>query len=150
MTSELFRSCQKEETVKTIAALLSSGWIFLISFMAFLLYVGLAKPGWFSRLMRALGSREGCDSPFYYFKSWTWRRPPDNWKGKIWQCLFCMLAFASLAVYLILTKPDPKPWPFIAVPALMSIHFLLFALRIGIRATTVSQRTTGQQAESAD
>ena len=41
-----------------------------------------------------------------------------------------MTAFAGLAAYFILTNSDPISWPFIAVPALMSAHFFIFALRI--------------------
>jgi len=54
------------------------------------------------------------------------------------QCVLWMLVFGALALYFAFNMPEPKRWPIIAVPALMSIHFLTFSLRIYLRVKKMS------------
>ena len=122
--------------------LITSGWLLLLLMIGFTLYLGLFRPSWCGKMMALFGTKGGCENPFYYFKRWTWEEPPENWRSMFGQCILWTIVFAGLAAYFALTKPDPKPWPFIAVPALMSVHFLIFAIRIlvKVRATKSSRQ----------
>ena len=119
--------------MQILVRLLSSGWLFLVGFISFTAYVGIARPLWFSKLLILCGTKRAYDDPFYYFKRWTWKEPPHKWRSKALQCILWMIVFGVLAFYYMSTMPEQRPWPFIAVPALMSIHFLVFALRIYLR-----------------
>ena len=119
---------------------LSSGWLLLGGFIAFLAYVGIARPAWFGKLLVLFGTKSGYDNPFYYFKHWTWKEPPDNWRSKTLQCILWMAVFGALAFCFVFIMPGPIPWPIVAVPALMSVHFLFFALRIYLGVKNVSTR----------
>ena len=109
------------------------GWLFLVSFISFGAYVYIARPMWFGKLMMLCGMKGGYDDHFYPFNRWTWKEPPHHWRLKTLQCIFWMMTFGALVFYFVFTKPDPKPWPIIAVAAFLSIHFLFFTLRIYLR-----------------
>jgi len=126
--------------MQMLIKVVSSGWLFLACFIAFVAYVGIARPLWFSKLLILCGTKRGYDDPFYYFKRWTWQEPPHNWRSQTLQCILWMAVFGALAFYFVFTMPEQKPWPFIAVPALMSIHFLFFALRIYLRVKRPNTR----------
>ena len=126
--------------MRMFVELLSSGWLFLLFFIALLAYVGIARPTWFGKLLKVLGSKRGYEEPFYYFKRWTWKEPPEKWRSKMMQCILWMVVFGALAFFFVFTAPGQKPWPFIAVPAGMSIHFLFFALRIYLSIKRLNAR----------
>jgi hypothetical protein len=120
--------------------LLSSGWLFLLCFIAFTAYFGFARPPWFGKLLEVLGSKSGFDEPFYYFKRWTWKEAPENWRSKMMQCILWMVVFGALAFFFVYSTPGQKQWPIIAVPAMMSIHFLFYALRIYLSVKRLNSR----------
>ena len=115
--------------------LLSGGWLFLIAFVSLVAYTAIARPAWFPKLCRMLGSKNtrGYDDPLFPFKRWAWKEAPENWLSMTKQCVLWMLMFGALALFAAFNMPEPKPWPFIAVPSLMSINFLVYALRIYLR-----------------
>ena len=126
--------------MQIFVGLLTSGWLFLLCFIAFLAYVGIVRPAWYGKLLEVLGSKRGYDEPFYYLKRWTWKEAPENWRSKMMQCILWMVVFGALAFYFVFTTRGQKPWPLIAVPAMMSIHFLFFALRIYLSIKRLNAR----------
>lgn len=119
--------------MQMLVKVVSSGWLFLACFIAFVAYVGIARPTWFGKFLMLCGTRRGYDDPFYYFKRWTWIKPPHNWRSEMLQCILWMTVFGALAFYFVFTMSEQKPWGYIAVPGLMSIHFLVCAVRIYLR-----------------
>jgi hypothetical protein len=119
--------------------LLSTGWLFLIGIVSIVAYTAIARPAWPFKLSRILGNKSirGYDDPLYPFKRWTWKEPPENWLSVTTQCVLWMLVFGALALFFAFNMPEPKRWPIIAFPSLMSIHFLIHALRIYLRVKKI-------------
>lgn len=112
-----------------LAKLMSSGWLLVILFAGFLVYLIIRKPKWF-------GMERKYESPFYPFKQWTWQTPPENWSTQFWQCLIWMVLFGCLAFWLIVATPNP--WPYALLPAFMSAVHGFGAGRLYIRVKKLS------------
>lgn len=120
--------------------LMASGWFFLIGFLGFVAYISLRRPVWVENVAKIFSPEWSYENPFYFFKRWTWEKPPENWRSKLCLCISSIFVFGFLPIYFVLTLDGPKPWGFIAVPALMSIHFAIFSVRIVLRIWSIKRK----------
>jgi len=122
--------------MNTLVKLVSEGWLFLAAAVVSVIYIGWFRPSWLTKITRLFGHKDMYNDPFYYFRRWDWKQPPANWRTKLAQCVLWMILFGGLSIYLF---NKSRPWAYIILTGLMSIHFAVFVIRIYVRVSSAKK-----------